>query len=111
MVEHLKTQSQQAVDSEEVCAYRNDRGDRCVVGALIPDDQYEEEFEGYRVLTIAERIPALSEVNVFLLNEMQSTYDTESHWGRSGFRGWHLVRHIGNRYSLDVSKCPTNDAP
>jgi hypothetical protein len=108
MVEHLATQQQQAVNSEAVCTYRNERGEMCIVGALIPNDQYDPSFEGLCALSVVSRIPALSEVDVRLLNDMQCAYDGRGYWGRAGFCGWHIVRSIGERFELDTSICLNN---
>jgi hypothetical protein len=108
MVEHLATQQQQAVDSEEVCTYRNERGEMCVVGALIPDEEYSSTFEGLSATNVAPLVEALSDVNHSLLNEMQSAYDQSLHWGRVGFCGWHVVQNIGEKYGLDTGKCLSN---
>ncbi len=51
VVNHLRQQGQQCVsDDDEIgCAYRGPNGMKCAVGALIPDELYDEAFEGKNV--------------------------------------------------------------
>lgn len=42
---HLLTQGRRALWGE-ACAYRTPEGDRCAIGALIPDEVYKLEWEG-----------------------------------------------------------------
>lgn len=45
VVHHLFTQGRPAYDGVQNCMYRTPGGLRCAVGALIPDDLYNLEFE------------------------------------------------------------------
>lgn len=48
-VGHLIKQGQRAIseDGTNACLYRGSEGTKCAVGALIPDELYTEEIEGY----------------------------------------------------------------
>lgn len=45
---HLLTQAEKAIRTGTLdeCAYRGDRGLRCAVGCLLPDDLYDPSMEG-----------------------------------------------------------------
>ena len=43
-LKHLRVQGVRAVDSRESCMYRID-GLKCAIGALIPDEKYDHDFE------------------------------------------------------------------
>jgi hypothetical protein len=45
VAEHLLTQKQKAKDGL-MCKYRTEDGRKCAIGCLIPDDLYEERWEG-----------------------------------------------------------------
>lgn len=46
---HLLTQNEQSVN-EDGCAYRGEGGLKCAVGALIPDSDYDPDWEGQAVV-------------------------------------------------------------
>lgn len=46
VVTHLRTQGRPAKDGWGVCNYRAPDGCKCAIGALIPDETYDEVFEG-----------------------------------------------------------------
>lgn len=45
MVAHLRRQGERAFNGQS-CLYRTNDGLKCAVGALIPDEEYRESFEG-----------------------------------------------------------------
>lgn len=51
---HLLTQNAKSQESDGTCAYRGENGTKCSIGCLIPDDKYDEDFEGKRVGSCAE---------------------------------------------------------
>ena len=59
---HLMTQRKPALinTTGSTCAYRNENGEKCAVGCLIEDNEYEPEFEGKNIGGILER-PNVSE--------------------------------------------------
>lgn len=60
-----------------VCRYRGDNGAKCAVGHLIPDENYDPEFEGSGVYTLASRLACPSEIKRHenLLGSLQSIHD------------------------------------
>jgi hypothetical protein len=82
VVRHLLTQIERSVGPDGRCLYRGPRGLRCAVGCLIPEDQYLWDFEGYDSDHVAQRVPALSGVSIFLLTALQRVHDREAleHW-------------------------------
>jgi hypothetical protein len=84
MVQHLRKQGQRSRERDSTtCAYRGADGLKCAVGALIPDEIYNEEIEGKSItrLLISERntFPELSKlfegVDEQLLDGMQNIHD------------------------------------
>jgi hypothetical protein len=84
IVEHLRKQgcrSQQEDDA--ACLYRGPKGLRCAVGALIPDELYEESMEGINVASLLivkrEDYPKIADllgsVDISMLEEMQNIHD------------------------------------
>lgn len=67
VVTHLLTQKVKAAvfDPEtgaEACRYRDDCGNKCAVGCLIPDDLYSNAMESLGVGTLLDRYPSLESV-------------------------------------------------
>lgn len=53
--EHFNEQGALAWDDKaEICKYRTPNGQKCAVGALIPDELYAPSYEGHSVQTINE---------------------------------------------------------
>lgn len=78
---HLLTQRKKSLRSgeygdREVCAYRGADGLQCAIGCLIPDDEYDEIFEGVDIEGVEPNVPSLCGANVGLLFELQYTHDT-----------------------------------
>ncbi len=107
VVKHLYEQGARAVFSETgSCAYRGERGRKCAIGRLIPDDEYVREMEHKSVQTIVDefKVSTLQGVNVDLLFNLQEAHDKIPHWGVSGPTplmseelGW-----IADYYHLDM---------
>ncbi len=75
---HLFTQRTPAMNDGGDCLYRGPDGTRCAVGALIPDDVYEERIEfkdvyGIREWLIEKKLFRFSDVG--LLKELQDVHD------------------------------------
>jgi hypothetical protein len=66
---------------EGQCFYRF-AGDVCFVGALIDDDWYDSEMEGYRVRDLLRvfAMPACFRDNIGFIEELQTIHDTETNW-------------------------------
>ena len=45
---HLLTQGERSTAPKLGCAYRDGSGRKCAIGALIPDDLYSRDLEGFR---------------------------------------------------------------
>jgi len=58
--EHAHTQKEKSLakkgdPDENLCRYRGDNGTKCFIGALIPNEVYEEDMEGMNVANLVER--------------------------------------------------------
>lgn len=51
---HLLKQNRKCEDSDEACCYRN-KGMKCAIGALIPDEIYDPVIERKRIVDILDR--------------------------------------------------------
>ena len=103
MVTHLFTQKEQAINPLTTeCYYRMDCGKMCAVGALIPDEQYQETFEGQASDDIQQLIPALSYISPDLLGRAQSIHD-----GRE-FEEWYdEFNELAKQFGLDTTVLET----
>ena len=43
---HLRAQGQSSMRDDGYCLYRSPEGLKCAIGALVPDEKYNEDFEG-----------------------------------------------------------------
>jgi hypothetical protein len=80
---HLFAQGHRATDPfTGYCKYRAPNGDKCALGALIPDDLYvsdwDDNSEPALVEEVAQAIGLLKHVD--LLIDLQSAHDAPSHW-------------------------------
>lgn len=57
------------------CLYRGPNGTKCAIGALIPDSQYDENFEGEDLVVIRMKARALKGLRIAFLSEMQGVHD------------------------------------
>jgi hypothetical protein len=88
VVKHLRKQgcrSQQdtTVNGTITCMYRiPENGLMCAVGALIPDEVYQESFEGTAIRRLLRDEPAVNElfrkVNMNLLEDLQEVHDKQA---------------------------------
>lgn len=78
---HLLSQGERSMKSEELCGYRGQGGTICAAGCLIPDDVYNEDWESkcWRSLVVDEGV---SPYHGTLILEMQMIHDKvmPEHW-------------------------------
>ena len=88
-----------ATDEGGTNCYRTDEGDRCFIGVLIPEDQYDPTMERFRVesLALAGRLPFLEGVDRALLRALQRVHDAQppARWANA-------LRDVAARYGLEV---------
>ena len=88
--------------SKTGCAYRNERGLKCAVGILIPDDEYNPSIEGEYVKDL--KLKCLEGISLPLLIELQTIHDgsTTKYWYQD-------LCTVANQFSLEmverVSQC------
>lgn len=75
---HIKAQGHKSYDSDRnQCLYRNGP-DKCAIGALIPDEEYQPEFDGRAnscVVAVAPKVPALQGLSGSFLLKLQEAHD------------------------------------
>lgn len=98
VVDHLRRQGEEARNIGGSCVYRNNRGQSCAVGCLIPDELYDRELETdspsntsfWKVLNLN----APSSDRVRLLADLQLTHDLgKGHWEEQ-------LIHVADKRSL-----------
>jgi hypothetical protein len=65
------------------CAYRGDNGTMCAAGCLIPDEEYNPEFEGIPWMGVRHDIPSLASLtdkDHALIISLQGVHDDDSSW-------------------------------
>lgn len=89
-----------------LCAYKSETGDKCAVGCLIPDEQYNADFEGTSVTYLASRLcrygfvgtSKFMDANEALLGNLQRVHDL--YLGQPGFVK--ELKKLARRYDLDA---------
>ena len=104
MVRHLANLPAQAANEDGTCRYRADLTPtcptRCVVGALIPDDEYTPGLEDFG----AGSLPlAMSDEWRAVACRMQAIHDYAENWGPDGFRNWWGVRYCADAFNLSAA--------
>lgn len=104
---HLFDQSKRATANDgEYCQYRGKDNTKCAIGALIPDEMYDEKMEGGSVYVLFRRFPAMEEFfsveNTQFLRELQYVHDNRGSWYTNEMmRG--ALRAVGEAYEVDTS--------
>jgi hypothetical protein len=107
---HLITQGVQATyrphpkqrEAYSNCAYRGDNGTMCAAGCLIPDEEYNPEFEGLDWGEVGVEIPSLASLTFEdhdLISSLQSVHDNESNWHNIDILKEKL-RNVAHMYTL-----------
>ena len=80
------------------CRYRGPEGTMCAIGCLIPDDEYNVDFEGHNIGGIRSSVKSLRELELSLLCDLQSVHDDfdVSAWKSE-------LKRIANDYQLDFN--------
>lgn len=77
----MPKRSKTMIDGASCCAYRTRNGNKCFIGALIPDRLYKQEFEGNNVSDlpkeILEYIGVSGPDDVSFLIQLQLIHDRE----------------------------------
>jgi hypothetical protein len=74
VIAHLRAQGVQAKNEIGSCSYRTPEGLKCAAGCLIPDDEYNPEFEGSSWATIASHFPQYEEYRD-MITDLQLLHD------------------------------------
>jgi hypothetical protein len=80
VAKHLLTQKVKAVSVSGTYLYRSPFGHKCAVGCLIPDELYDERFEGRQFVTLVGMFPEtiksiFGDMPYKLLSDLQSIHD------------------------------------
>lgn len=121
VAKHLFTQGERAVNDDGLCCYRVQLGDKvlkCAVGALIPDEMYREEMDGFgaakgkvwscnldgivRRATSGEfALPQYIIDNLELLTDLQQVHDWAALYTDESMK--RELKRVGLKHCLDVS--------
>lgn len=106
-VSHLFDQGKRATGDYGPCLYRAPCGAKCVVGALINDDEYTPDMENMDVLQLVRNdlLPARLLPEADLLRRLQDTHDCGESWTDSGLSaiGLKELRRIAKHFKLSTS--------
>ena len=58
------------------CRYRANDNNQCLVGCFIPDNLYEENFEGEPAKAIYDKMPEVMPLTRLMLQELQTFHDS-----------------------------------
>lgn len=68
-----------AKDADGGCFYRwggrRTARTKCAVGCLIPNDQYDPDFEGCSAYLLVPKVPVLADINRDFLERVQNAHD------------------------------------
>jgi hypothetical protein len=62
-------------EDETQCLYRASDGNQCLVGCFIPDNLYEQEFEGEGAKVIYDKMPEVMPLTRLMLQRFQEFHD------------------------------------
>lgn len=81
VMEHLRAQGRPAI-YENRCRYRGPDGTSCAIGALIPDEAYDERMEGgpASALNIIKAVPGAEVEDGNFLQGLQEIHDRSAAW-------------------------------
>ena len=115
---HLLTQNKKAIKvlkneytglDDNMCVYRNDAGEKCAAGCLIPDELYDPKFEGmntsaYDLQHVWATIGIDMIHDLALLNKLQKIHDTytPSKWHRQ-------LEIVAVEFKLNTNALGVND--
>lgn len=105
VVEHLFNQGRKAQTKGGGCMYRCEDGRKCAVGALIPDDMYDDYFEGKLAddPDIVAALPAEYRVGAVFLRSMQLQHDSYA-WHRTNEDFHETFRRAARNHRLSYVK-------
>jgi hypothetical protein len=91
VAKHLLAQKEQCTDDHGGCRYRNEKGQKCAIGCLIPDSQYRPELEGEKISCTSVQAaigPEFQAASLELMGNLQEIHDDydPSEW-RVALRG------------------------
>ena len=79
VVAHLIQQGVPSVDDTGVCMYRGPNNTKCAIGCLIPNENYDESFEGRSVFysVVRNSLPFhVDDPMMNLLSSLQNAHDS-----------------------------------
>ncbi len=106
VVGHLRKQGRPAMvgGSDNVCAYRGADGTSCAVGCLIPDEYYDDKYEGHNVGQLVKRgyleftsDTVSSESLLLLLRKLQGAHDGNPRYWEFYLQG--VAKHLKLTYT------------
>jgi hypothetical protein len=107
VVNHLTMQGKQSVKltwSGYDCVYYGPDGNKCAVGCLIHEEEYDKRMENYDALTIIKDFPSLSRLKDYsdMLEDLQGLHDCIRYYDDGGFTklGYERIKDLKERYNL-----------
>lgn len=97
---HLLLQNSRALYKNRGCCYKDQNGKKCAVGCLIPDELYEDRFEGSGVIELLRKSTNLRALfdglDAIFLMDLQLVHDTKDP------KDWpECLNHLATVYGLN----------
>lgn len=108
VVRHLYTMPGRAFEGGQ-CQYRTRTGNRCAIGALIRDEDYDPKIESADVVCLVDdHYVNLGDLNEDLLYSLQNIHDHESNWDdkRPNQHMQADLEGVARRYDLSTAVIP-----
>ena len=99
---HLLSLKEPSVDKGQ-CKYRARNGNKCAIGILIPDEQYDPAFEDKSVHGL--RVPCLENLSRSLLSSLQRTHESFSMFQNFPYAPPNILARLhqtGERHGLNT---------
>lgn len=99
------TDGQSRLAEGEFCMYRGPNGNKCAIGALIPDYLYDPKMDkdGGPIDCLVDKFKQVGDlfenVNIQLLSDLQKLHDDSFNWDKDGTfnaLGQEKLKRIGN---------------
>jgi len=110
VLDHLRAQGKRSHEKGKGCLYRGPNGLRCAIGALIPDEAYDEAIDlgGIGVFDLPSEIKEACGIDIEnnrLASDLQELHDDPTNWDQSGFNrlGEMEAKEIAKVYKLKYS--------
>lgn len=108
-VRHLLHMTERSANEDGACLYRSPNGNRCVIGSMIPDEEYDSNIDhldnptGIDELVFDDDVLLPEEIDLMLLVSLQRIHDDPANWGADGFTNIGVLRTLARDFTISSS--------